>query len=269
MKRTNLQLNSFLYYKKFQSFTNSVHVKSVIISLALFLGITIYGIAGSGDIVGYVYNSTDNKPLPGAHVYLKSTSGDIGTVTDLNGKYTLSPISSGTYVISIKYIGYEEVLITGVEVFSNRTTVMDNITLQPKAIEIGNDKDMPKVIGRKHKLVDPEKVSLKGFSSKMLKDNPNLKSVPDLLGSLSSDISKDSNGELYIRGSRAGSITYFVDGVKTNSSNTVIGSSIGSLLVYTGGVPAEYGDFTGGVIVIETKSFFDLFNQWNSLILYH
>ena len=35
------------------------------------------------------------------------------------------------------------------------------------------------------------------------------------------------------------------------------GIAVGSVKVYTGGIPAAYGDVTGGVIVVETKSYFD------------
>ena len=43
---------------------------------------------------------------------------------------------------------------------------------------------------------------------------------------------------------------------------SVPGVSIGALEAYTGGIPAKYGDTTGGVIVLETKSYFDLYNAW-------
>ena len=39
-------------------------------------------------------------------------------------------------------------------------------------------------------------------------------------------------------------------------------SGVGSISVYTGGVPAKYGDTTSGVIVVESKNYFDLYNQW-------
>jgi outer membrane receptor protein involved in Fe transport len=42
----------------------------------------------------------------------------------------------------------------------------------------------------------------------------------------------------------------------------VPGSSIGGVTVYTGGIPAKYGDTTGGVIILETKSYFDLYREW-------
>jgi hypothetical protein len=31
--------------------------------------------------------------------------------------------------------------------------------------------------------------------------------------------------------------------------------------VYSGGLPAKYGDTMGGVIVVETKSFFDMYYE--------
>jgi len=31
---------------------------------------------------------------------------------------------------------------------------------------------------------------------------------------------------------------------------------------YTGGIPAKYGDTTGGVVILETLSYFDLYNAW-------
>ena len=41
------------------------------------------------------------------------------------------------------------------------------------------------------------------------------------------------------------------------------GLAIGSVKVYTGGVPARYGDFTGGCIVIETQSYFNWLSSLN------
>ena len=67
---------------------------------------------------------------------------------------------------------------------------------------------------------------------------------------------------LYFRGPRAGSVRYVIDGINsTTGSLNVPSRAIGSLSVYTGGIPAKYGDTLGGVIVVETQSYFDLYNQ--------
>jgi outer membrane receptor protein involved in Fe transport len=35
-------------------------------------------------------------------------------------------------------------------------------------------------------------------------------------------------------------------------------------MVYSGAIPAKYGDTNGGVIVVETRSYFDLLREYNS-----
>jgi outer membrane receptor for ferrienterochelin and colicin len=78
---------------------------------------------------------------------------------------------------------------------------------------------------------------------------------------MKSDVKKGTDGELYFRGSRTGAVQYNIDGVKMGANAARIPSSaIGSISVYTGGLPAKYGDTTGGVVVIETKSYMDLYN---------
>jgi hypothetical protein len=36
------------------------------------------------------------------------------------------------------------------------------------------------------------------------------------------------------------------------------------MMVYTGGLPAKYGDILGGAVILETKSYFDLYRQWQA-----
>jgi hypothetical protein len=35
-------------------------------------------------------------------------------------------------------------------------------------------------------------------------------------------------------------------------------------MVYSGAIPAKYGDTTGGVVVMETLSYFDLLREYNN-----
>ena len=70
-----------------------------------------------------------------------------------------------------------------------------------------------------------------------------------------------ATGELYFKGSRSDAVAYYVDGVKMPSLAAVAPHSIASYSVYTGGLPAKYGDVTGGVVAIETMSYFDLYRQ--------
>lgn len=59
-----------------------------------------------------------------------------------------------------------------------------------------------------------------------------------------------------IRGARRDQTVVYIDGVKVLGSSNLPQSAIAEVAVYLGGVPAEYGDFRGGVIDITTKSYF-------------
>src|SRR5690606_12970162 len=59
------------------------------------------------------------------------------------------------------------------------------------------------------------------------------------------------NGQ--IRGTRSGASQVFMDGIKVIGSNNLPRAAIGEVNVITGGVPAQYGDLTGGVTSITTR----------------
>lgn len=66
----------------------------------------------------------------------------------------------------------------------------------------------------------------------------------------------DSGKPTQFRGARADATLYMIDGMRIIGNNPyLIRNSIDEMQIYTGGVPAKYGDVTGGVIVIETKGY--------------
>ena len=90
-----------------------------------------------------------------------------------------------------------------------------------------------------------------------------IKNPQGLIAAIVPGVQSTGDGELYFRGSRSDASGFYIDGVKMQGDLANIPSSaIGSITAYTGGVPAKYGDATGGIVVIETKSYFDLLRQW-------
>ncbi|PHR46444.1 MAG: hypothetical protein COA32_11360 [Fluviicola sp.] len=65
--------------------------------------------------------------------------------------------------------------------------------------------------------------------------------------------SNESNDALNIRGARQDANYYYIDGVKVRGSSRVPKSYMGKVTVYSGSIPANYGDVTGGIISIESK----------------
>jgi len=65
----------------------------------------------------------------------------------------------------------------------------------------------------------------------------------------------DEGGSLNVRGGRTNSTIYFVDGVKVlgGGASGVPQQGVEQINVITGGVPAQYGDATSGIISVTTR----------------
>jgi Ca-activated chloride channel family protein len=74
----------------------------------------------------------------------------------------------------------------------------------------------------------------------------------------------ESENEVHIRGARSDASNYYIDGVRVRSMPSIPQSSMDQVTVYTGGIPANYGDFTGGIISVDSRSYFDLYRAWES-----
>ncbi|HRP54249.1 MAG TPA: hypothetical protein PLI97_12185, partial [Fluviicola sp.] len=85
-----------------------------------------------------------------------------------------------------------------------------------------------------------------------------------MVASMTSDVRLMDDGSLVFRGARKGDLVNYIDGIKTTDVQQVPSSAIGYLMVYSGAIPAKYGDTTGGVVVMETKSYFDLLREYNN-----
>ena len=79
---------------------------------------------------------------------------------------------------------------------------------------------------------------------------------------MSTNIQEIEDGLLVFRGARKGDVLYIIDGVKTREDVQVPSVSIGRVTLFTSGLPANYGDTLGGVVAIESKSYFDLYREW-------
>jgi hypothetical protein len=63
----------------------------------------------------------------------------------------------------------------------------------------------------------------------------------------------EGSGEISVRGSRSDGTYYYIDGIKVRGSASLPKSALEEVSVITGGVPANYGDVTGGIISITTR----------------
>ncbi|NDV81093.1 TonB-dependent receptor [Bacteroides sp. 51] len=80
-------------------------------SILFLLGVTLTVFSQNIQIQGVIVGGQDNEPLPGVNVLEKGTTN--GTITDLDGNFTLSVPSDA--VLTVSYIGYksQEISVKG------------------------------------------------------------------------------------------------------------------------------------------------------------
>lgn len=228
----------------------------LLIAAALALG-TLN--AQVGEIHGKILDS-EGEPLYMATVSAERGDALIGTTVDEQGRFVLKPLVPGLYTVRISYVGKVPHQEINVRVNPDKITRLGEITLKSNSelpeVEVVFNKWEPK-------LIDPEEPGKLTFVASQLEDNPLRKDPIAMISTLSPDIYKQpGTDDLYFRGSRADAMVYFVDGVKVSGRlSGVPPTAVGSITLYTGGLPARYGDVTGGVVAIETKSYFDLYMQ--------
>lgn len=209
----------------------------------------------TGTLKGQVFDAEGVESLPGAHVWIENGGKLLGTITDLDGFYTLKPIPPGNYNLHIKYTGYVEKIIENVKVSPDMITFLSKTCLTQSSFLLKGVEKVEYHIS----LIDKNGGTVIKVDSKELGQLANNRSLPDMISGLASSVFvNEGNKNVYFRGSRSGDAIYIVDGIKTYDSDLKIpGSMIGSLSIYNGGVPAKFGDFTGGVVVVESKGYFD------------
>ena len=94
----------------------------------------------TGKIDGTLTDKSSGEPLIGANIVIMGTS--LGTVSDINGQYTVLSVPPGTYKVQISFIGYKKIIVNDVRVFIDQTTRMD-VALEQQAIEVGETVPAP------------------------------------------------------------------------------------------------------------------------------
>jgi hypothetical protein len=243
---SNLTLEIIINQLKFQI------MKKIMLTMAFTSMVIAACLAQStGEIRGRVIDEISKETLPLANIYVIEEPNLIGTTADVNGNFVLKPLSSGKHTIVISYTGYSPDTIVGVYVTPNSITKLNDISLVAGIWLKGDYGKTDYVIELIR--VDP----VPTIRADEIADIAGKTNLSKILETMSSNIYVNDDKEIYFKGARKDNFVYIVDGVKCADGEAHVASgAIGSMMVYTGGVPAQYGDFTGGCIVIETKNFF-------------
>lgn len=237
-------------------------VKKLWFLATLFMCIFGVNAQGYGEIRGYVKN-TLLEPVPFAVVkVLQGTQLIGGAIADENGQYHYKPLVPGNYELLVMDPGHQTQPVNKIKVIPNEATYVD-VTLNPNTLETVNV--VAKPIDYAPGGVDKTMFTMISIDSKDLNVNAGYTrgDIKGALENLVSDVVRTPDGEVHFRGSRGDASAYFVDGVRCLTMNTIPGLAIENLTVFSGGVPAMYGDVTSGLVIITTKSYFSGIREKN------
>lgn len=209
---------------------------------------------GMGTLKGAVKDEKTKAPIYGCKVLVKQ-NGSIkgGANTDEDGSFQISSLTPGEYDVEVRNEGegYQASLTTGVIISANKITFLDKLEIG-KLSSVVNVEEV-KVVAYRVPLIDRDGGA---SGSTVTREDISRLPVRDATG-VASTVGgvnvQEGSGDLSVRGSRDGSTYYYIDGIKVRGSSNLPKSAIEEVSVITGGVPANYGDVTGGVISVTTR----------------
>ncbi|MBN2729252.1 MAG: carboxypeptidase regulatory-like domain-containing protein [Bacteroidales bacterium] len=227
----------------------------------LILLVSASAFAQSGTLKGKLVDKDTKEPVPFANIVIESGGKQFGgTTTDFDGNYTIKPIPPGSYDVKATYVGYKPLMITGVLISTDKITFLD-VDMESTAVTLTTFE----VVDYKVPLIEKDGGSSGGtMTSEEIDKMPgrDATSVAITVGGVFS-----SDGEMgSIRGGRTDGTVMYIDGVRVRGSSSLPKAALEQVTVITGGLPAIYGDATGGVVNITTKGASRNFNAGAELV---
>ncbi len=237
-----------LYYTK----TMVNKLKFLFVSI-LMTSTYIWAQSGLGTVKGTVKDESNGQTLPFSKVLLlQNGSVKAGATTDFDGKFQINAVQPGVYDVEVRNSeGYQPSVVTGVNVSPDKITFLDNLTLgKPKDVK---ELEEVKVIAYRVPLIDKDGGASGATITREDISRLPVRSAAGVASSVGGVNSNEGTGELSVRGSRSDGSYFFIDGIKVRGSANLPKSALEEVSVITGGVPANYGDVTGGIISVTTR----------------
>jgi outer membrane receptor protein involved in Fe transport len=204
---------------------------------------------GAGTLKGKVTDFDTNEALPFCSVVLFLNGNQVaGTNTDFDGEYTIKPVQPGTYDVLVSFVGYQSKKVTGVKITANKIQFVN------AALGAGVMIEEAEVVEYSVPLIDKDGGASGGTVSREDIDKLPGRSATSIAATVAGASTAGTGGGVSIRGARSSSTWYYIDGIKVRGSSALPKSAIEEVQVVTGGIPANIGDATGGVINISLRN---------------
>lgn len=224
--------------------------------LLILLAISVFGLAQTGAVRGFVYEKETGEPVIFTSVYLQGTT--IGAATDVNGFYNITKAPVGNYILTITYVGYDTLQVP-ITIQANK--ILDKILyLEESSVKL----EEFVVSAERQEMKKSIQASITKVTPKQIGKLPSVGAQPDLAQYLQVVpgvvFTGDQGGQLYIRGGSPIQNKVLLDGMIIYNPFHSIGlfsvfdsDIIRNADVYTGGFNAQYAGRISSVMDITTK----------------
>ncbi len=196
-----------------------------------------YATAQDSKIQGYILNYK-NYPVNHAVLFLENKGKFVaGAITNIDGYFEMPTVKPGLYTLKIRPSIYDAWEIRNVLVQSKRVTkilVQQEMPVEDwklNEIELYNDPIMGGYTQNNYTSEEIVNLPIRGTS-----------------GIAAITIEAGKSSQIRSRDSRSGTNQVFIDGVKVRGDVNLPREAIAQQEVITGGLPANYGDISGGII---------------------
>ena len=203
-----------------------------------------------GEIAGQITDSVGN-PVPFAAISYMVHGSLQGATADENGRFRIKPLDAGIYEVSYYYMGYNKATYS-IPVNSGQITALSVKLSSSGGVVLP---DVPIIYFRD--FFDKDVTIVGGVFDSEIVEKSMAREPADFVSMVPAVSQRDDGQDINVRGSRSDATQYYVDGIKMIGGFSIPKASIKEVRVITGGVPAMFGDATGGIVLITTKSYWD------------
>lgn len=217
--------------------------------------------AGTGKIAGKVVDKKTGEELIGVTVIIEGTS--FGAATDFEGKFIIGNLQPGVYNLSATYVSYTKKIIQGIEVKAGEVTSI-NFSIEESQKELNEvviKAELKKETASALLIQQKRSTSISdGISADMIKKTPDA-TTGDVMKRVSGTSIQD-NKFAVIRGLNDRYNTAYINGAPLPSSESdrkafsfdiIPSNMLDNMVITKAATPDLPGDFSGGLITINTK----------------
>lgn len=214
----------------------------------LFFGLASWSFAQTS-LSGKVTDKENKEPIAYGSVALYRNGVQVtGADTDEKGGFSFPDIDPGTYDIEVFLLGYKSSRVTGIKVLAGKLTKIA-VELESQG---GIVLDVVNITQYRTPLIEQDNTTSGSvISSEQIRNLPT-RNINALATTAAGLAAADEGRAITVRGSRTTNTDYLIDGIRVRG-NLIPETEIEQLQVITGGLEAQYGDVTGGIISITTK----------------